>query len=169
MRTTMDQLAIAFERSARRVPAHARPLHEEAGAPTCQLAADVLGCDIGPNLSETIAGMVMDAALYSRPGKPWRRRSAGRAVDRMAGYLQVRHDPLMALLASRLTTAAYSVFEGEKIAGDGAVGVRDVLDAFRRLTIMDMGLAATTRPGTVFAGRFLDAGHGASASALFMS
>jgi hypothetical protein len=166
----MDQLAIAFEPCGVDVAAFGYDAVRAAFQHTLglctkklvradlQLAADVLRCDIGPDLSETIASMVMDAALYSRPGKPWRRRSARRAVDRMASNLPVRHDPLMASLTSRLTTATYSVFEVEKIAGDGAVGVRDVLDEFRPLKIMDMGLASTARPGTVFAGRFLDAG-----------
>lgn len=123
-----------------------------------QLAADLLGCAISSDLSEGIADMSIDTALYSRPGEPWQRRAARRAVDRIAGKITFQRDPLMAVLASRLTTASYSVFEVESVAGNGALLVKDVLDSFRPLTIVDMSLAATAQPGAVFAGRFLDVG-----------
>jgi hypothetical protein len=123
-----------------------------------QRAADLLDCDIEPGLGDDIFDMAMDTALYSRPGEPLRRRRARRAIDRIAAKLPVQRDPLMALLASRLRAAFYSVFEIESIAEDGTIAAKDALDGFRPLTIMDRSMAATAEPGTLLAGRFLDAG-----------
>ena len=110
------------------------------------------------DLDELATTVLMDTALFTRPGDAVVRRSRQRAVDRIAPKIQPKRDPLMAAIAERLPQGFFSVFEVESRSAGGGVVVRDLIDGGRSLTVMDAGWNESVRPGMFLAARLLDLG-----------
>jgi hypothetical protein len=121
------------------------------------LAAELLEIE-GACEDERYDQLIVDTALFSRPGAPIFRAHRKRAIDRLARKLPVKRDPLKASLAEQLPAAFFSAFEAKEVQPDGSVFALDVLDENRPVCVMDASLAQSITPGTLFAGRFIDVG-----------
>jgi hypothetical protein len=100
--------------------------------------------------------MLSDTALFSRRD-PLRAR---RAIDRIAGKLPVKRDPLKSAIAARLPAAIFSIFRVIGLHKDGGVHALDLLDRQRPIHIMDHALAQQVQVigEVLIAGRFVDLG-----------
>jgi hypothetical protein len=120
------------------------------------LAYDVLGVEEEP--PEKFDNLLLDTALYSRPGDRFTGTTKRRAIDRLAPKAAAKGDRLQSFIAEKLPTASCSVFQTVRVANEETVLVRNLVDGGRQMTIKDRGLAASASAGTLFAGRFLDLG-----------
>ena len=129
---------------------------EKIGERELKLAQEILGIDDPP---ADFDRLILDTALYSRPGDPFSRARRKRAIDRYAPKVANWDDPLEAAVAAALPDAFFSIVQVERSEKkDGRVLVKDLLDDGRRLTVMDQGLSASASPGMLIAGRLLDLG-----------
>lgn len=157
-RNSADQTAIAAAGYAAVREAFNRALDACARKLTpadIAMAQDVLEIEEMDEQSEIF---LMDTALFSRPGGPFVRSGARRPIDRIAPKIPAKRDPLMGAIARKLPEAFFSVFEVESRHSEGGILAKDLLDDGRVLHIMDEAIAASTRPGVLFAGRFVDLG-----------
>jgi hypothetical protein len=125
-----------------------------------ELAEDILDLT---ELEEEPPGameMLADTALFSRKEGSNRRASAMRPIDRIAPKLPVKRDRLKSVIAERLPSAIFSIFEVEGAAAEGEVRLRDLLDDRRLILVMDQALAAQAaiRKDWLIAGRLVDLG-----------
>lgn len=128
---------------------------EKVGERELKLAWEVLG---GGEPAAEFDTLILDTALYSRPGDPFSRARRKRAIDRYAPKAANWDDPIEAAIAAKLPDAFFSIVQVERTERDGRIFVRDLMDDGRRLVVMDQGLASSASAGMLIAGRLLDLG-----------
>lgn len=96
--------------------------------------------------------MLADVALFEPNQRG--RRTFDRFLENMAQQL----DPPDVALAHRMATASFSIFHVAERHEAAGVWLEDLLDAGRRLWLMDEGLEASAPDGMVLGMRLFDAG-----------
>jgi hypothetical protein len=117
-------------------------------------ACDVLGIK---GLGKDAHALVMETALYSRPGNPVARTRRKRAIDRLASKVRTLNS-LDAAIAERLPDGFFSIFQVEDHAGGGIVHLKDLIDGNRRVGMRDDTLSKGGAEGKIIATRLLDLG-----------
>jgi hypothetical protein len=119
-----------------------------------RMACDVLG--IGP-FSAASETLVLETALYSRPGSPIARTRRKRAIDRLAPKVRTA-SALEAAIVERLPDGFFSIFQVENRAAEGIVHLKDLIDGNRVIRIRDDALSKDRVGGKIIAARLLDLG-----------
>jgi hypothetical protein len=117
-------------------------------------ACEVIGVE---SFSKNARTLIMETALYSRPGNPLARTRRKRAIDRLASKVRT-FNSLEAAIAERLPEGFFSIFQVEGHVGDGIVHLKDLIDGNRNVSMRDDTLLEGESDGSIIATRLLDLG-----------